>query len=100
MSQTVSPKDFHTPPTATLSSTHASTGKCTFYDTEGLRYNTQLLVRSSRGKNSKGSKITGIEVMTDDDKVHEFVILPEVAHANCSGGELVDMYLNSWELKP
>ncbi|BFZ54133.1 hypothetical protein PYCC9005_001165 [Savitreella phatthalungensis] len=38
------------------------TGLCLFYETEGLRYHTQILVRSSRGRNSKGSKITGIEV--------------------------------------
>jgi WD40 repeat protein len=35
-------------------------GLCLFYETEGLKYNTQIHVRSSRGKNAKGSKITGI----------------------------------------
>ncbi|KAF8465233.1 WD40-repeat-containing domain protein [Kalaharituber pfeilii] len=38
-----------------------STGLCLFYETEGLRYNTQVLVRSTLGRNAKGSKITGIE---------------------------------------
>ncbi|KAI3320476.1 WD40 repeat-like protein [Xylariaceae sp. AK1471] len=38
-------------------------GFCTFYETEGLKYLSQLHVRSSRGKNAKGSKITGIQTM-------------------------------------
>ncbi|KAI1770435.1 WD40 repeat-like protein [Hypoxylon cercidicola] len=38
-------------------------GFCMFYETEGLKYHTQVHVRSSRGKNAKGSKITGIETM-------------------------------------
>ncbi|RFU26502.1 hypothetical protein B7463_g9844, partial [Scytalidium lignicola] len=38
-------------------------GLCLFYETEGLKYNTQIHVRSSRGKNAKGSKITGIRTM-------------------------------------
>lgn len=36
-------------------------GLCLFYETEGLKYNTQVQVRSSLGRNAKGSKITGIE---------------------------------------
>ncbi|KAF7563639.1 hypothetical protein G7046_g445 [Stylonectria norvegica] len=46
-------------------------GMCTFYMTEGLKMKYQIHVRSSRGKNSKGSKITGIRTMTiptDSDK--------------------------------
>lgn len=39
-------------------------GLCLFYDTEGLKYHTQIHVRSSRGKNAKGSKITGIRTIT------------------------------------
>ncbi|KAL5871762.1 hypothetical protein ACKVWC_007409 [Pyricularia oryzae] len=35
-------------------------GVCNFYDTEGLKFQSLLHVRSSRGKNAKGSKITGI----------------------------------------
>lgn len=38
-------------------------GLCLFYETEGLRYHTQIHVRSSRGKNARGSKITGIRMM-------------------------------------
>ncbi|KAI0006389.1 WD40 repeat-like protein [Xylariaceae sp. FL0662B] len=39
-------------------------GLCMFYETEGLKYHTQIHVRSSRGKNAKGSKITGIQTMS------------------------------------
>lgn len=44
-------------------------GLCLFYDTEGLKYHTQIHVRSSRGKNAKGSKITGIRtaIIPPDD---------------------------------
>lgn len=40
------------------------TGLCLFYETEGLKYHTQIHVRSSRGRNAKGSKITGIRTLT------------------------------------
>ncbi|KAL8377688.1 hypothetical protein RB595_008397 [Gaeumannomyces hyphopodioides] len=36
-------------------------GICNFYETQGLKLQSQLHVRSSRGKNAKGSKITGIQ---------------------------------------
>ncbi|KAL1387680.1 WD40-repeat-containing domain protein [Phyllosticta capitalensis] len=38
-------------------------GLCLFYDTDGLKYQTQIHVKSNRGKNSKGSKITGIQIV-------------------------------------
>ncbi|CAG8538481.1 28781_t:CDS:2, partial [Racocetra persica] len=38
-------------------------GKCLFYETDGLKYNTQIHVKSARGRNSQGKKITGIESM-------------------------------------
>ncbi|KAH6612302.1 hypothetical protein B0J18DRAFT_80649 [Chaetomium sp. MPI-SDFR-AT-0129] len=38
-------------------------GMCMFYETEGLKLSSQIHVRSSRGKNAKGSKITGIQTM-------------------------------------
>ncbi|KAK3680996.1 hypothetical protein B0T22DRAFT_445687 [Podospora appendiculata] len=38
-------------------------GLCLFYETEGLKLQSQIHVRSSRGKNAKGSKITGIQTM-------------------------------------
>ncbi|KAH8702754.1 WD40-repeat-containing domain protein [Phaeosphaeriaceae sp. PMI808] len=36
-------------------------GMCIFYDTEKLRWQAQLHVKSTRGQNAKGSKITGIQ---------------------------------------
>lgn len=36
-------------------------GLCLFYETERLQLKSQIHVRSSRGKNAKGSKITGIK---------------------------------------
>lgn len=39
-------------------------GVCVIYDTEGLKAHSQIQVRSNRGKNSRGSKITGIETIS------------------------------------
>lgn len=39
------------------------TGLCMFYETEGLKYQTQIHVKSNHGKNAKGSKITGIQTI-------------------------------------
>ena len=52
-------------------------GLCLFYETEGLKYHTQIHVRSSRGKNAKGSKITGIRTITfpPDDPDGEMKVL-------------------------
>lgn len=36
-------------------------GLCMFYETEGLKYQTQIHVKSAHGKNARGSKITGIQ---------------------------------------
>ncbi|KAL8740712.1 MAG: hypothetical protein Q9190_006618, partial [Brigantiaea leucoxantha] len=38
-------------------------GLCLFYETEGLKYQTQIHVKSAHGKNAKGSKITGIQAI-------------------------------------
>lgn len=38
-------------------------GMCMLYETEGLKFQSQIHAKSSRGKNSKGSKITGINTM-------------------------------------
>lgn len=38
-------------------------GLCLFYETDGLKANGQIHVRSARGRNSKGSKITGIDTI-------------------------------------
>ncbi|KAL8722402.1 MAG: hypothetical protein Q9181_007496, partial [Wetmoreana brouardii] len=39
-------------------------GLCLFYETEGLKYHTQIHVRSAHGKNAKGSKVTGIQAIS------------------------------------
>lgn len=44
-------------------------GRCIFYNTDQLKYHTQIHVRSSRGKNSTGRKISGIEPMPGEDKI-------------------------------
>lgn len=44
-------------------------GRCIFYTTDQLKYHTQIDVRSSRGKNSTGRKISGIEPMPGEDKI-------------------------------
>ncbi|XP_065840723.1 WD repeat-containing protein 44-like isoform X1 [Oscarella lobularis] len=44
-------------------------GRCLFYDTEHLKYHTQIHAKSTRGKNAKGRKIAGIEPMPGEDKV-------------------------------
>lgn len=36
-------------------------GSCLFYETEGLRYQTQVRVKSAQSKHAKGAKITGIQ---------------------------------------
>ncbi len=45
-------------------------GKCILYHTEQLKYYSLINVRSTRGRNKRGSKITGIEVLnTDENKI-------------------------------
>lgn len=45
-------------------------GRCVFFNTEErLKYHTQIHARSTRGKNSKGRKISGIEPMPGSDKI-------------------------------
>lgn len=44
-------------------------GRCLFYNTDQLKYHTQIHVRSTRGKNATGRKITGIEPMPGEDKI-------------------------------
>lgn len=38
-------------------------GQCMFYETEGLRQKSQMIVKSSHGRNSNGSRITGIQIL-------------------------------------
>lgn len=44
-------------------------GRCVFYSTDQLKYHTQIHVRSSRARKSRGRKISGIEPMPGEDKV-------------------------------
>ncbi|XP_007530456.1 WD repeat-containing protein 44 isoform X1 [Erinaceus europaeus] len=44
-------------------------GRCIFYDTEHLKYHTQIHVRSTRGRNKVGRKITGIEPLPGENKI-------------------------------
>ncbi|XP_078734646.1 WD repeat-containing protein 44 isoform X2 [Lampetra fluviatilis] len=44
-------------------------GRCVFYETEHLKYFTQIHVRSSRGRNRVGRKITGIEPLPAENKI-------------------------------
>ena len=46
-------------------------GRCIFYSTDQLKYHTMINARSTRGKNSEGRKVTGIEQMPGEDKVRE-----------------------------
>ena len=46
-------------------------GRCIFYSTDQLKYYTMIHVRSARGKNSQGRKVTGIEPMPGEDKVND-----------------------------
>jgi len=41
-----------------------------FFSTDHLKYHTTIHVRSSRGKNAQGRKVTGIEPMPGEDKVN------------------------------
>ena len=38
-------------------------GICNFYETEGLKFQSQMHVRSAHGRNAKGSKVTGIQAI-------------------------------------
>lgn len=44
-------------------------GRCIFYNTDKLKYHTQIHVRSTRGKNRIGRKISGIEPLPGEDKI-------------------------------
>ncbi|XP_058063498.1 uncharacterized protein LOC131213474 [Anopheles bellator] len=44
-------------------------GRCIFYNTDQLKYHTQIHVRSTRGRNAIGRKISGIESMPGEDKI-------------------------------
>lgn len=44
-------------------------GRCIFYSTEQFKYFTLINVKSSRGKNARGHKITAIEPLPNEDKI-------------------------------
>ncbi|GFY47530.1 WD repeat-containing protein 44 [Trichonephila inaurata madagascariensis] len=44
-------------------------GRCIFYYTDQLKYYTQIHVRSTKGRNSQGRKISGIEEVPGEDKI-------------------------------
>ncbi|KAJ5945777.1 Oxo-4-hydroxy-4-carboxy-5-ureidoimidazoline decarboxylase [Penicillium verhagenii] len=52
-------------------------GLLNIYDTEGLKVSGQIHVRSARGRNSKGNKITGIDTMMvpEDDPCGDIKVL-------------------------
>lgn len=53
-------------------------GLCIIYETDGLRPIEQIHVRSARGRNAKGSKITGIDTITlpvDDPNGHTKLLI-------------------------
>lgn len=71
-------------------------GLCLFYETDGLRYNTQISVKDQRGRNSKkGRKITGIEPMPNMPPGEEKLLIT----SNDSRLRLVNMKDKSLECK-
>jgi len=44
-------------------------GRCIFYSVEQLKYHTMIHVRSSRGRNRAGRKVTGVEQIPGEEKV-------------------------------
>lgn len=50
-------------PDGTIAMAGCLKGQCLLYETEGLKYQSQIQVRSTHGKNAKGSKITGIQTL-------------------------------------
>ncbi|PGH19426.1 hypothetical protein AJ80_03926 [Polytolypa hystricis UAMH7299] len=49
-------------------------GLCVIYETEGLKIHSQVHVRSARGRNAKGSKITGIDTIIDPNGIVKLLI--------------------------
>lgn len=68
-------------PNGSIAIAGSSSGLCNLYDIDqenGLKFRNQIHVRSSRGKNSKGSKITGIKTLflpPDDQDTGDVSIL-------------------------
>ncbi|KAJ5817674.1 Oxo-4-hydroxy-4-carboxy-5-ureidoimidazoline decarboxylase [Penicillium robsamsonii] len=77
-------------------------GMLSVYDTEGLKVSAQIHVRSARGRNSKGSKITGIDTMTvprDDSKDDIDSDIKLLVTSNDSRIRLYDFHSRSLEAK-
>ncbi|KAL1867835.1 hypothetical protein VTK73DRAFT_3977 [Phialemonium thermophilum] len=77
-------------------------GLCLFYDTDGLKLKSQVHVRSSRGKNAKGSKITGIQTMAMMPQTspvsaqgRTFGSVPSRASSRLTGGDDVKVLITS-----
>lgn len=64
----------------------SSTGVLLFFQTEGFKYYTQILVKSSRGKNAVGKKISGIAVKPGS----AMQLSPTSVSADSSGKRRVD----------
>ena len=73
-------------------------GLCVLYDTEGLKAHSQLHVRSARGRNSRGSKITGIKTinMPRPDGHHDIKVL---ITSNDSRVRMYDLKTRNLEIK-
>ncbi|KXG47377.1 Oxo-4-hydroxy-4-carboxy-5-ureidoimidazoline decarboxylase [Penicillium griseofulvum] len=76
-------------------------GMLNIYDTEGLKVSAQIHVRSARGRNSKGSKITGIDTMTvpKDDARNGESDIKLLVTSNDSRIRLYNFYSRSLEAK-
>ncbi|CAI7578079.1 hypothetical protein PCG10_000158 [Penicillium crustosum] len=77
-------------------------GMLNIYDTEGLKVSAQIHVRSARGRNAKGSKITGIDTMVvpkDDAKDGTEGVIKLLVTSNDSRIRLYDFNDRSLEAK-
>ncbi|KAI9785333.1 MAG: hypothetical protein M1839_000351 [Geoglossum umbratile] len=85
-------------PDGTTSIAGCLTGLCLFYETEGLKYNTQVHVKSAHGRNARGSKITGLEAINypPDDPNGEIKLL---VTSNDSRVRLYNLRDKSLEMK-
>ncbi|KAH0548587.1 hypothetical protein GP486_007868, partial [Trichoglossum hirsutum] len=85
-------------PDGTVAIAGCLTGLCLFYETDGLKYNTQVHVRSAHGRNAKGSKITGLQAINypPDDPNGEIKLL---VTSNDSRVRLYNLRDKSLEMK-
>lgn len=74
-------------------------GLLTFYETEGLKFETQIHVRSSRGKNAKGSKITGIQTMSPPSATPNNGVVKVLVTSNDSRIRIYNLQTKALELK-